>query len=123
MSQRPRCKQRDIKFVALQSSGVFDPHGSHQMCMQACPLGPRIVWVYIVTDSLFTRPLFCSVAVSDRVQKHMNNFLISDSFSISSSYEMDKQSPLAAVWMHSLIPLKETNGGFPLVSPCYQFIL
>jgi hypothetical protein len=29
---------------------------------------------------------------------------------------MDKQSPLAAFWMHSLIPLKETNGGFPLFS-------
>ena len=38
-SQQPRCKQRGVKLAALQSSGVFDPRGSRQMCMQACPLG------------------------------------------------------------------------------------
>ena len=27
------------KLAALQSSGVFNPRGSRQMCMQACPLG------------------------------------------------------------------------------------
>ena len=42
-SQRPRCKQQGIKFVALQSSGVFDPRGSRQMCMQACPLGSMLI--------------------------------------------------------------------------------
>ena len=44
-SQRPRCKQRGIKFVALQSSGVFDPRGSRQMCMQACPLGSLLAGI------------------------------------------------------------------------------
>ncbi len=44
-SQRPRCKQRGIKFVALQSSGVFDPCGSRQMCMQACPLGSLLAGI------------------------------------------------------------------------------
>ena len=44
-SQRPRCKQQGIKFVALQSSGVFDPRGSRQMCMQACPLGSMLAGV------------------------------------------------------------------------------
>ena len=39
VSQQPRCKQRGVKLAALQSSGVFDPRGSRQMCMQACPLG------------------------------------------------------------------------------------
>ena len=27
-NQRPRCKQRGIKLAALQSSGIFEPHGS-----------------------------------------------------------------------------------------------
>ena len=37
-NQRPRCKQRSIKFATPQSNGVFDPRGSRQMYMQACPL-------------------------------------------------------------------------------------
>ena len=37
--QKPRCKQRGIKFVTLQSSGVFDPRSSRQMDMQAYPHG------------------------------------------------------------------------------------
>ena len=44
-SQIPRCKQQGIKFVALQSSGVFDPRGSRQMCMQACPLGSLLAGI------------------------------------------------------------------------------
>ncbi len=44
-SQRPRCKQRGIKFAALQSSGVFDPRGSRQMSMQACPLGSLLAGI------------------------------------------------------------------------------
>ena len=34
-----------IKFVALQSSGVFDPRGSRQMCMQACLLGSLLAGI------------------------------------------------------------------------------
>ena len=44
-SQRPRYKQRGIKFVALQSSGVFDPRCSRQMCMQVCPLGSLLAGI------------------------------------------------------------------------------
>jgi hypothetical protein len=33
-NQKPRCKQRDIKLAALQSSGVFDPRGIRQISMQ-----------------------------------------------------------------------------------------
>ena len=44
-SQIPRYKQQGIKFVALQSSGVFDPRGSRQMCMQACPLGSLLAGI------------------------------------------------------------------------------
>ena len=38
-SQIPRSKLRGIKLVSQQSCGVFDPRGSRQMDMQACPLG------------------------------------------------------------------------------------
>ena len=39
-SQKPRRKQRGIKFVTLQSSGVFDPRSSRQMDdIQSYPLG------------------------------------------------------------------------------------
>ena len=44
-NQRPRCKQRGIKLAALQSSGVFDPRGSRQMRMQACPLGSLLAGI------------------------------------------------------------------------------
>ena len=44
-NQSPRCKQRGIKLAALQSSGVFDPRGSRQMCMQACPLGSLLAGI------------------------------------------------------------------------------
>ena len=39
LSQIPRSKLRGIKFAAQQSCGVFDPRGSRQMDMQACPPG------------------------------------------------------------------------------------
>ena len=38
-SQIPRSKLRGIKLVSQQSCEVFDPRGSRQMDMQACPLG------------------------------------------------------------------------------------
>ena len=38
-SQIPRCKQRGIKLVAQQSSGVFNPCGIRQISMQARLLG------------------------------------------------------------------------------------
>ncbi len=38
-SQIPRSKLRGIKLVSQQSCGVFDPRGSRQMNMLACPLG------------------------------------------------------------------------------------
>ena len=34
-----KCKQRGIKFAALQSSGVFDPRGSRQMETVHAPKG------------------------------------------------------------------------------------
>ena len=44
-NQRPRCTQRDIKLVALQSSGVFDPRGSRQISMQAWLLGSLLAGI------------------------------------------------------------------------------
>ncbi|RGE61827.1 hypothetical protein DXC51_09800 [Eisenbergiella massiliensis] len=42
---KTRCKQRGIKLVALQSSGVFDPRGSRQISMQAWLLGSLLAGI------------------------------------------------------------------------------
>ena len=44
-SQKPRSKLRGIKLAAQQSCGVFDPRGSRQMDMQACPLGSLLAGI------------------------------------------------------------------------------
>lgn len=38
-------KQRNIKFLALQSNGVFDPRGDRQLCMQPYPLGSLLAGI------------------------------------------------------------------------------
>ena len=48
LNQIPRCKQRGINLAALQSSGVFDPRGIRQMCMQACPLDSLLAGIKIM---------------------------------------------------------------------------
>ena len=45
MKSKPRSKLRGIKLVAQQSCGVFDPRGSRQMDMQACPLGSLLAGI------------------------------------------------------------------------------
>ncbi|HIR13106.1 MAG TPA: hypothetical protein IAB31_04170 [Candidatus Choladousia intestinavium] len=67
-SQKPRSKLRGIKFAAQQSCGVFDPRGSRQMDMQACPLGSllagikrartgKLISVLLSTDILLGPPM------------------------------------------------------------------
>ncbi|WP_321002863.1 hypothetical protein [Eisenbergiella porci] len=63
-SQKPRCKQRGIKLVALQSSGVFDPRGSRQISMQAWLLGSLLAGIKMVSEMhwssivmIFLRPI------------------------------------------------------------------
>ena len=38
-------KQRNIKFLALQSNGVFDPRSGRQLCMQPYPLGSLLAGI------------------------------------------------------------------------------
>ena len=45
LNQIPRCKQRGIKLVALQSSGVFDPRGSRQISAQVRLLGSLLAGI------------------------------------------------------------------------------
>ena len=52
-NQRPRCTQRDIKLVALQSSGVFDPRGSRQISMQAWLLGSLLAGIKNLRPGFF----------------------------------------------------------------------
>ena len=55
-SQRPRCKQRSIKFVALQNSWVFDPR------LKGCDdfMNERLIrFTKIVLDAL---QWFCSIS-------------------------------------------------------------
>ena len=56
-SQIPRSKLRGIKLVSQQSCGVFDPRGSRQMDMQACPLGSLPAGIKKLKKYLF-RPRF-----------------------------------------------------------------
>ena len=44
-NQRPRCKQRGIKLVAMQSSRVFDPRGSRQISAQVRLLGSLLAGI------------------------------------------------------------------------------
>ena len=52
-NQSPRCTQRDIKLVALQSSGVFDPRGSRQISMQAWLLGSLLAGIKNLRPGFF----------------------------------------------------------------------
>ena len=52
-SQRPRCKQRGIYLAAPQGGGVFDPRGSRQMDMQACPLGSLLAGINLILNHPF----------------------------------------------------------------------
>ena len=54
-SQRPRSKLRGIKLAAQQSCGVFDPRGSRQMDMLACPLGSLLAGIKILPFLLLIR--------------------------------------------------------------------
>nr|WP_296477399.1 Rpn family recombination-promoting nuclease/putative transposase [uncultured Acetatifactor sp.] len=53
INQIPRCKQRGINLAALQSSGVFDPRGIRQMCMQACPLDSLLAGIKYRTPRIW----------------------------------------------------------------------
>ncbi len=50
-NQIPRCKQRGIKLVALQSSGVFDPRGSRQISAQVRLLGSLLAGINLSTEN------------------------------------------------------------------------
>ena len=66
-NQRPRCTQRDIKLVALQSSGVFDPRGSRQISMQAWLLGSLLAGIKSAASEISEAAFFLSYRACRRV--------------------------------------------------------